>query len=172
MPIINLAAAAGFERLHRLAFIPHKDKSPSKVALVLWLGGVLSCFVSLLASFAFVGVSRHNYPGGTALQLLLLQRGKDQSANVTVHIDVAAAMTGVSLFGQRDAGPHWTFVKAGYEAENEAGGDFSDFTYLLSENRDVEGFHVLATAPGSPRLNWRRGRIETRDGIYVLERDK
>ena len=170
MPIINLAAAAGLERLHRLAFIPQKDKPPSKVALVLWLGGIMSCFVSLLASFAFVGVSRHNYPGGTALQLLLSERG-NQSANVTVHIDVAAAMTGVSLFGQRAAGPHWTFVKAGYEAENKAGEDFTGFSYLLSEKREVEGFHVLATAPGNPRLNWRQGRIETTDGIYVLERD-
>ena len=172
MPVFNMAAAAGLERLHRLAFIPYKDKPPSsKLALVLWLGGISLCLISLLASFAFVGVSRHNYPGGTALQILLSERANDLSERTNVHVDVAAAMTGVSLFGQRAAGPHWTFVKAGYEAENKAGGDFTNFTYLLSENKDVEGFHVLATASGNPRLNWRRGRIDTADGIYVLERD-
>lgn len=169
MPMLNIAAATGLERLHNLAFTENKDKAPSRIAQVLWTGGILSCIATLLAGLAFVGVSRNNYPGGTALQLLMEHRKNASSS--TVHVDVAAAMTGVSLFGQRAAGSGWTFVKAGYEAENDALHDFTDFTHLLSETNNVEGFHVVATAPGNPRLNWRRGRIETQDGIYVLERD-
>lgn len=169
MPMLNLAAASGLERLHVLAFVENKDKRPSILAKLMYTGALLCCFVTLLASLAFVGVSRHNYPGGTAMQLLVDHvQPQNESVIIKVHVDVAAAMTGVSLFGQRAAG--FEFSKAGYEDENSAAADYSSFTHLLSETKDIPGFSVVATAPGHPRLDWRNFRIATEDGIYVLER--
>jgi alpha-1,6-mannosyltransferase len=185
MPILNLAAAVGLERLHQVAFTSStvttvKDKvvsSPSSwLAKVVYIGALLGCCgVTLVASLAFIGVSRHNYPGGTALQLLVKHTRQQQSASqdreILVHLDVAAAMTGVSLFGQRAAGSTYSFVKAGYEEElANTADDYSRFTHLLSETKDIDGFRVIATSPGHPRLDWRMGRIATEDGIYVLER--
>jgi alpha-1,6-mannosyltransferase len=185
MPILNLVAAAGLDRLHQVAFTSStvttfKDKvvsSPSSwLAKVVYIGALLGCCgVTLLASLAFLGVSRHNYPGGTALQLLVKHVGQQQASSqgreMLVHVDVAAAMTGVSLFGQRAAGSNFSFVKAGYEEEHAStAADYSRFTHLLSEAKDIDGFRVVATSPGHPRLDWRMGRIATEDGIYVLER--
>ncbi|KAL7526595.1 hypothetical protein ACHAXR_001560, partial [Thalassiosira sp. AJA248-18] len=78
--------------------------------------------------------------------------------NVHVHIDVASAMTGVSLFGQRHAsrryldgdmeGP-FRIEKSGYEEENSIKG--SAYTHLLTERQSVDGYHVIDNIPGYPR---------------------
>ena len=116
--------------------------------------------------------------------------------DVEVFVDVASAMTGVSLFAQRhvfefgcgiivgsagnsgdvlDNPRGWArtcrFVKAGYEEENSAIDSYSRFSHLLSEKRDIPGFHIVGTARGYPRLDIRRKQIVTYDAIFVMERD-
>jgi alpha-1,6-mannosyltransferase len=177
LPLFNLAAAAGMSRLHHVAF-PRKDKKASRAAQLGYLAAVSALVFSFSASCLFVAISTKNYPGGEALKLLAnhVQSVKQQSS-VKVHIDVASAMTGVSLFGQRAAvavgkpGATWQFDKAGYEEDHAMDqSNLSRYTHLLSETKEVSGFEVIAMVQGNPRLDLRRSAIVITDTIYVLER--
>ena len=207
LPLWNVAAAVGASRIHAAAF-PVKDKSPTVMARVAFVGLVLCLVGTLVGTLLFVHVSRHNYPGGDALELLI-QHVENQvetirNSNLTVvhdnptlaamsaqpllqaqvYIDVAAAMSGVSLFGQRAAQQRtagmvqWNFVKEGYEAENALSSHsskWSNFTHLVTEdsnlvkNKDAPEFRLVATSqrlvgPGLFSRQWI-------DAMYVFERD-
>lgn len=85
VPALNAVSAGGAEMLTRSAV--------RKVALVTLLA--LQIGLSWLSGY----LSAINYPGGQALDLLHRQLALEPSTGpVIVHIDVAAAMTGVSLF--------------------------------------------------------------------------
>ena len=187
LPMLNVAAAMGLERLHQAAFpvlVEGKEKVKSRhiwdyFALLLFLGGVGSVAASAAGNAIFVAVSSRNYPGGDALMIL-----RDHIENipeihaVVAHVDVASAMSGVSLFSQRAAsysgensGVRWSFSKSGYEKKNEIGKlHLGAFTHLLSEARDVKGFQVIGVAQGHPRFDLRKMRVDTQDRIFVLER--
>jgi alpha-1,6-mannosyltransferase len=195
IPILNVAAATAMSRLYAVAF-PHfspesKDKRASWMARLMFCGGLGMVVVTLIGSMLFVAVSRSNYPGGDAL-IHLTQHVLDQQSSSSrailpplhVHIDVAAAMSGVSLFGQRAARQStpqtdWVFDKAGYEAVHQINGDedngeyYTKFTHMLSENPEISKNHftVVHVIRGSPRLNLRQARIETEKAIYILERN-
>jgi hypothetical protein len=98
---------------------------------------------------------------------------QEKHAEARLWIDVASSMSGVSLFGQRNA-MHRTGIqvwdKGGYEEENTAR-DFEGYTHLLSEKKDVPGFRVVDVARGHPRIDKRRLSIVTQDAIYLLERN-
>ncbi|GKY91777.1 hypothetical protein MPSEU_000149400 [Mayamaea pseudoterrestris] len=179
LPLWNMAAAIGCQHIHEFA-LPDKDKPSSKIEKLSFGCMVLALLLSLVASISFVMVSSWNYPGGRALHRLgyivkeSLEHGND-SKDVHVYIDVAAAMTGVSLIGQRAAqviapNARWTFEKGGFEDEhafskNDA---YEKYTHLLSETPDIPGFRVLEAVQGNPRLEWRHGQIVTSDAIYIL----
>ena len=134
----------------------------------------------LVANFAistkFVAVSRHNYPGGVALENLA--EYLPASTPCRIYIDTAAAMTGVSLFGQRAFIPHYcTVVKAGYEEDKQlqamdSRDDKNLLTHMITEDSLLGGdvFERVATIPGNPRWNWRRATVETSNALYVLQR--
>ena len=205
LPILNLVGAAGMARLHGLAFpAKDKYESTPKtwkmttttttkvfVVWCLWLGGVACLGLTLVTSTAFVLTSQRNYPGGDALTMGLLSRlmsdenGRtindiyyyDSSSNkaVLVYIDNAAAMSGVSLFGQRHVQnqfPKVTFVKAGYEHEKQQLQQeyHDDFDYVISEDAVIPGMQVVAVFQGFPRLDIMKLRITTTDAIYLNER--
>lgn len=96
------------------------------------------------------------------------------SRDIHVYIDVASAMSGVSLFGQRAAelntpGVKWTFEKGGYENQNSVTG-MERFTHLLSESlEDSSDFVVTESILGNPRLNFRKLKIDTMPSIFVKE---
>jgi alpha-1,6-mannosyltransferase len=176
LPLFNLSAAIGLARVHNLRF-PGKDDKPVGWAVrFMYVGGVAVLLLTLAASVVFVLVSRSNYPGGVALKELtnLVQASGPERA--IVYIDVASAMTGVSLFGQRDAqrrAPRtiWTFHKAGYEAQHAEIKDISAYTHILTERRDIpKGFRTVATVQGHPRLDMKRFRISTSQAIAILQR--
>ncbi|KAG7349010.1 Alg9-like mannosyltransferase family-domain containing protein [Nitzschia inconspicua] len=195
IPILNLCAAAGMSRLHRLVFSPFHgkerddptatSKTSSWIAVFGFLVGIACMCFSLCGSLAFVAVSRLNYPGGIALTELLHHIvdvqpfSNTKPATISVHIDVAAAMSGVSLFGQREAREstaptiQWEFFKDGYEMHRSVE-NWSKFSHLLTENptkmADL-GFHVIRKIPGKPRLSFRERRIVTKDVIFVMEKD-
>lgn len=205
LPMFNVCAAYGMCRLHKLALSVEPDGQRSdrnKRRVDLWaargmyLCGIGAIAFSLLGSLIFVKLSRENYPGGVALERLRhhldaqitaqpsLESGRSHTQkweDVNLHIDVAAAMTGVSLFGQRHAshrkldvhlneGP-FCMEKSGYEEENSGKGTSLVFTHLLTEHKEVKGYHVIDVVPGHPRLDVRRFQIDTSDAIYILERN-
>jgi alpha-1,6-mannosyltransferase len=180
IPVLNVTAAAGMARLTKLAF-PSKNKEASWIATLSFTCGLLCILATFVGSLIFVAVSCWNYPGGDAL-LQLSNHIKDLSlppttTNLNVYIDVAAAMSGVSLFGQRAAnltipGVEWAFHKSGYEEEHslEITG-LDKFTHLLSETADISpAFRVIETIQGNPAFNLRRVAIDKSDAIYILER--
>jgi alpha-1,6-mannosyltransferase len=181
LPLLNLAAAAGMARLHQLV-VPQKEKTIALIGIIGFGCGILTILSTLLGSLAFAAVSRWNYPGGEALARMAYHLKQEQSLSGTieppyVHIDVAAAMSGVSLFGQRSAQQRMqplglTFDKGGYEEEHALDDDFAKFTHLLSEEPDISpDFHVLDVVQGNPRLDIRRAMIATTPSIYLLERN-
>lgn len=187
LPLFNMTAAVGLSRLHNVAF-PTKGKTSTFVSRLGYLAAATALFFSFLTSGVFVAVSRLNYPGGSALHMLIERVNQvthvgQRSPQVYVHIDVASAMTGVSLFGQRSAqlsNPRvrWSFAKDGYEMMNSSDNktvDWSMYTHLLSESSDLVQydesiFALVGVTPGNPRVDIRRGVIATTDAIYILER--
>jgi alpha-1,6-mannosyltransferase len=188
IPMFNVCAAYGMSRLHRVAFpcaVSHNKTS--LVSRVMFICGLATIVLTLVASSIFLSLSRKNYPGGQAL-LLLRSHLIDTVSNrtkwneVRVHVDVAAAMTGVSLFGQRHAsirqldnngydGP-FAIDKSGYEEKNKAGeAQMHSFTHLLTERAQVDGYHLIDTVKGNPRLNIKGFQIEIDDAIFIHERD-
>jgi len=187
LPLFNLAAAIGLDRILRLAFPPDgKEKSGSILCRVGAVGVLVLLLLTWFSSLFFVAVSHYNYPGGNALASLAQHvdqatfSAEHQVMPAVVHVDVASAMSGVSLFGQRSASRHghgrvaWKFDKAGYEDENMAGssGSWTSFSHLLTEERSLGGsaFEEVAVIPGNPYLDWRQARIVVGDAIFVRER--
>jgi alpha-1,6-mannosyltransferase len=189
LPMLNLGAAVGVSKLSRLAFpqaVKGNNKDSSLIASF-GFGCCLLCMIlSLCGSLSFVAVSKLNYPGGNALSELAfhlknisLDERFDVPFSVHVHIDVASAMSGVSLFGQRAAQAStpnidWKFSKDGYEEGHSVGNNgYEYFTHLLSENPDVSSssaFQVIQRIPGKPRFGLRELGIITEDTIFVMER--
>jgi len=159
LPMLNITAAKGLTYLHTYIAqswenittkkmdenIVNPSSSKSKLSLIrhlfvtrdrsflILLFYILFALALLLSSFVgsliFVATSRHNYPGGRALELLreniqsvdlsslsikndewlshnpciMTRRSSEVQANkyVKIYVDVASSMTGVSLFGQR-----------------------------------------------------------------------
>lgn len=135
----------------------------------------------------FVTVSKSNYGGGDALKILSSHVNNVISSSdispkkkllIHVHIDVASAMSGISLFGQRAAQAstpaiEWKFIKDGYEEGMSVGQEgYEHFTHLLSEEPDISPslFTVVHTQQGKPRLSFSDRKIVTEDTIYILER--
>ena len=194
LAMLNIAAACGITRLHQFFIrmretketkhesVERNQKNKSMTSLFLFACGITTIAITFIGSLLFLWISSYNYPGGEALYKL--QRyiehhpNVNNSTSIKVHIDVASAMTGVSLFGQRSAEYNlsnmgqWTFSKAGYEEDNSNQmNKLSNITHLLCENAKVEGYHTIGVAQGYPRFNWRKGRIETNDAIFLQEQD-
>lgn len=183
LPMFNACAAYGLSKLHAMAIHGGKGGGMNIVRKGLYALGLFAVVITMIGSFLFLRLSMENYPGGVALERLKNHFGSTNVMNtqqraprweeVHVHIDVAAAMTGVSLFGQRSVTHLYPIQisKSGYEAENSADESSRAYTHLLSEEQSVKGFHVVDTIDGFPSLNKRNLRVDTQPAIYILERD-
>ncbi|CAL8468707.1 g8247 [Coccomyxa elongata] len=151
LPLFNVSAAAAVWRIWN-------NRGKSRI----WQAGCFCAAALLAASLAatvlMAAVSRHNYPGGHALaKLHRLEEAEAEAAqiagrNLTVHIDVGAAMTGVSRFCEK--GRPWIYSKA--EGLNRKQFMEQKFDYLLSAEEDVEGYHRVAAQEGYSRLQFHR----------------
>ena len=183
LPMFNACAAYGLSKMHAMAETSRKGRGLSFVANGLYVCGLMTVVVTMIGSLLFLRLSMDNYPGGVALERLKdhfgtttetkTQQRASKWEDVHVHIDVAAAMTGISLFGQRSVTHHYPIQmsKSGYEAENNANDPSRSYTHLLSEEQSVNGYHVVDTIEGFPSLDKRNRRVDTQPAIYILERD-
>jgi alpha-1,6-mannosyltransferase len=147
LPLWNLAAAAAVQRVWL-----GRRKSAIRRLLLLALAGALAAGLALTVVTA--AASRHNYPGGDALRQLYSLAVADAAAaaaqgrELRVHIGVAAAMTGVSRFGE--AGPPWSYCKAEGLSNEQLWQRRYDF--LLTDQAEVQGYKQLAAVQGFQRL--------------------
>lgn len=179
IPMLNASAALGIRRFSILAF-PAKGKEPLLIASLAFYSGLSCLLITWVGSLLFVAVSRQNYPGGDALLRLSDDISNLQlppATDIHVYIDVASAMSGVSLFGQRAADArteevNWIFHKSGFEKEHSLEAfNIDSVTHILSEDADLSPeFKVIDTIRGSPSFNIRRLRIDTIIALHILER--
>lgn len=203
LPMFNVCSAYGMSRLQKVA-ISDGDLSTNTTPKTHWmvkamfLSGIGAIMLTMTVSLVFLRISMENYPGGMALERLrshlmdtvpVGNTNKSEWNSVHVHVDVAAAMTGVSLFGQRHAairrvhgknsaffeGP-FTIEKSGYEEGNKLIGNIQGnmpvFTHLLTERSNVDGYHLVEVIKGYPRLDIKNFQISTQDAIFIFEKDE
>ncbi|CCI40877.1 unnamed protein product [Albugo candida] len=118
IPVFNLVSAIGMTRIYRRRI---KRQWPFIVAVTLLA----------IASFGviiFIAISRVNYPGGRALAWLHEVASHESSSLKSVYIDTAAAINGVSRFGEIYR-PNWTYVK---DEDVDLDRDWFAFDYIIS----------------------------------------
>ena len=154
--------------------------------MVLAVGAVAHLLVNLALTCFLLAVSRTNYPGGEALDLLHRLESPDSYAmgngaanNVTVHIDVLAAQTGVSRFGQLN--DHWRYDKT--EQLKPGSRQLRSFTHLIVEAHHKASYHlkpyvnthkILASVDGYQGIratyhHFPPIRIKTRPSLFILK---
>ncbi|KAI0215585.1 Dol-P-Man:Man(7)GlcNAc(2)-PP-Dol alpha-1,6-mannosyltransferase [Lamellibrachia satsuma] len=117
-PVLNTAAAIVCSRIWMM-----RRRSWLRGCLALVAVGHL--FVNMAITGGLLYVSHYNYPGGTALHQL--HQIEQTTQDVSVHIDVASAQTGVSRFGQLH--PSWRYDKT--EGLPPGGLEMNQFSHLL-----------------------------------------
>ena len=160
VPLFNIVAALGVAYQLRRA----RKSLPAALGALAALGCVAA---SAAATLFFTAAAANNYPGGVAFRTLHERVAPSEGFAPRVYIDVAAAQSGVTHFGEsRD--PRWSYVRT------EGLTDFSGFTHVLTENSTVPGFAPIYAADvyagidrsleALPRLF-----IRTKPGIYIQE---
>lgn len=207
LPLFNILAGVGITRIHTfISLVVNITNDPVdkkidgnqeekeaasrrrhsryllRIFQVLYGMVCLSVLLSFVASSAFVAVSRWNYPGGHAFQILTerlqQQQHHDQkstgsndaiqpSSMVVLYMDVATAMAGVSLFQQRDAilsTPflEWEIHKAGYEPEHSNLVSMENsFTKLTADEQGEEENDKEVDEQGGTRVRSSKSRVFT-----------
>ncbi|XP_064606670.1 dol-P-Man:Man(7)GlcNAc(2)-PP-Dol alpha-1,6-mannosyltransferase-like isoform X2 [Liolophura sinensis] len=122
-PVLNIAASCAMSRIWL-----NRSKTPLQ-----WVTAhLVAChlFVNVFISVCFLYVSSHNYPGGVAmhrLHELAQSNAHSNSENISVHIDVYTAQTGVSRFTQLES--LWQYNKT--EDLPPGGEAMKQFSWLL-----------------------------------------
>ncbi|KAM7472025.1 hypothetical protein LguiA_010208 [Lonicera macranthoides] len=146
VPIFNLSAAIAASRIYN-----NRKKRFWNLLYISMLGLFI---VSLGCTVVTFMASYGNYPGGYALKdLHRLGSGTNNSNETWVHIDPFSAMNGISRFCENDF--PWRYSKE----EGIPLGEFyhRNFTYLLNEHSNINGFKCLFSVSGFSRIRLRNG---------------
>ncbi|KAI9315695.1 hypothetical protein BX666DRAFT_1860740 [Dichotomocladium elegans] len=126
----------------------------SRLKLFLVICGGLGSFA---ASLLMLYVSIQNYPGGHALRRLHML--EDPAHPVKVHIDVPAAMTGASRFGELFR-PRWSYWKT---ESHMAVDDYlaMEYTHLITSHPELfsDAFEPIDVISGYDGLRFQRPRM-------------
>ncbi|CBJ26756.1 Dolichyl-P-Man:Man(7)GlcNAc(2)-PP-dolichyl-alpha-1,6-mannosyltransferase, family GT22 [Ectocarpus siliculosus] len=139
------------------------------------MGRLFLCVVVGLALIATAGTtalaltaSSANYPGALALEALhrvIDADHRESVKDVLVHVDVQAAMTGVSRFGQRKKGVVYS--------KQEEGVDFSKFDFVVTsdptKHRLLDLFEIRETIQGFESITLKRFWQEQGEENDVVE---
>lgn len=204
LPALNAVAARGLAKLYVGWRGSPRWLSHARVGLV-----VSVLLASVAITTVFTAASMNNYPGGEALARMhdwhdahyppnhdsatATVGQQEEEEEVWVHVDVAAAMTGVSRFGQRE---HNFLVDGGGGVGGRRGGSSStsnettwryskresitttelcEYTYVVTADPTalvggacVDDFEVVVEARGFVRVDFTRLMVETKPEIFVL----
>jgi len=160
LPLWNVCAAAAMGHFSR-------NRNATLLRTLFWLAAVASLVAGAATAGLSLAASRINYPGGIALQELHqigaqhANQALKTGENITVHISVLPAMTGVSRFGE--VGAPWVYSKDENIISDSADGDSgtayikAGFDYLLHEKPAVEGYKLLKSIEGIAGWKWYGG---------------
>ncbi|CAM9011782.1 unnamed protein product [Wickerhamomyces anomalus] len=142
VPVFTLVGANG-------ASVITSRASKSLIYKIITLIIATSTLVSFAISVVWLRASSLNYPGGFALEemngiILRTQEFDMKYDNISVHIDVPACMTGVTLFGELNPIPGVDISYDKTEDPLELENIWSHFDFLISANPDV---HSLKKVP-------------------------
>ncbi|KAH6826145.1 asparagine-linked glycosylation 12-like protein [Perilla frutescens var. hirtella] len=137
LPIFNLSAAIAATRIYN-----NRKKGLWKYLYIAMLGLFL---ISLGCTIFTFMASYENYPSGYALKALhKMGHLKKNSNEVWVHVDTFSAMNGISRFCENHE--PWRYSKE----EGISLQEFQrrNFTYLLSEHAQINGYKCLLSTKG------------------------
>lgn len=170
-PLLNAAAA-------RACLYVWNNRLKSSWHVVVTLGVCFHLVANLFATSLLLYISSYNYPGGHAFTKLHQIEAGVPVANI--HIDVYAAQTGVSRFGELN--PYWTYNKS----ENLAAGgpEMQSFTHLILEGKSMHSssfvpyrdtHEVIGAAEGYSHVRFDYSsfppvRVRTRPRVLILRR--
>ncbi|CAH0493155.1 unnamed protein product [Peronospora farinosa] len=132
IPILNMVSAVGFAKLYR-------NRSKARLA---FLGAIGCLLITIPGTLFMLMAARSNYPGGEAFVRLHQVAVNERGLHRSVHIDVPAAMTGVSRFGEEF--PAWRYSK---DESLTTVDQLVKFDYLLTAKDSAlleEGFQHIA----------------------------
>ncbi|KAH3900732.1 related to Dol-P-Man:Man(7)GlcNAc(2)-PP-Dol alpha-1,6-mannosyltransferase [Saccharomycodes ludwigii] len=124
IPGITLLGASGASFL--FSTLNNESVLNTVICLLISLSPLLSFAISLV----FLYISSWNYPGGEALQVFNNYILSKNVSDVSVHMDVASCMTGVSLFGELTTN-NVTYDKT--EDHNELTELWPNFDYFIGQ---------------------------------------
>jgi len=162
LPLFNMSAATVLARIWNGRRKPEFGRRLIAFATL----GMLCVSVALVG--VFTAASAVNYPGGVAFHRLHHDAAIAPVPGF-VHIDVPAAMTGVSRFGEAPEGRGWTYSKE----ENIPIEAFQakEFDYLLNAHERVPGYDVVHVENGYAGLKFDVKAplrfVKTKPEIYI-----